>query len=65
MFGLSESASVGKLVEEVFAGADVRDVVTLVQRTRRPKVKAAELEPHEIYVPWGKLHVAEEILRKI
>ena len=27
--------------------------------------KAAELEPHEIYVPWGKVHVAEEILRKI
>ena len=26
---------------------------------------AAELEPHEIYVPWGKLHVAAEILRKI
>jgi hypothetical protein len=26
---------------------------------------AAELEPHEIYVPWGKLHVATEILRKI
>ena len=46
MFGLSESASVGKLVEEVFAGADVRDVVTLVQRTRRPKVKTAELEVH-------------------
>ena len=27
--------------------------------------QAAELEPHEIYVPWGKLHVATEILRKI
>jgi hypothetical protein len=26
---------------------------------------AAELEPHEIYVPWGKLHVVAEILRKI
>lgn len=26
---------------------------------------AAELERHEIYVPWGKLHVAQEILRKI
>jgi hypothetical protein len=26
---------------------------------------AAEMEPHEIYVPWGKLHVAKEILRKI
>jgi hypothetical protein len=26
---------------------------------------AAELEPHEVYVPWGKVHVASEILRKI
>jgi hypothetical protein len=26
---------------------------------------ASDLEPHEIYVPWGKLHVAKEILRKI
>ncbi len=26
---------------------------------------ASELEPHDIYVPWGKLHVAQEILRKI
>jgi hypothetical protein len=25
----------------------------------------AELEAHEIYVPWGKMHVAAEILRKI
>jgi len=25
----------------------------------------AELEPHTIYVPWGKAHVAREILRKI
>ncbi len=46
MFGLGESESVGKLVEEVFAGADVKDVVTLVQRTRRPRVKTAELEIH-------------------
>jgi len=26
---------------------------------------ASDLEPHAIYVPWGKLHVAQEILRKI
>jgi hypothetical protein len=25
---------------------------------------AADLEPHAVYVPWGKLHVAQEILRK-
>lgn len=27
--------------------------------------QAAELEPHTIYVPWGKAHVAQEVLRKI
>jgi hypothetical protein len=25
----------------------------------------AELEPHTIYVPWGKGHVAREIMRKV
>lgn len=24
----------------------------------------SDLEPCDIYVPWGKVHVAEEILRK-
>jgi|FLYL01.1.fsa_nt_gi hypothetical protein len=28
-------------------------------------VNAAELETHEVYIPWGKMHVATEILRKI
>jgi len=27
--------------------------------------EAAELEPHTIYVPWGKAHVAREIMRKV
>lgn len=27
--------------------------------------KAADLEPYKIYVPRGKLHVAQEILRKV
>jgi len=27
--------------------------------------RAAELEMHAIYVPWGKTHVAQEVLRKI
>lgn len=27
--------------------------------------QAAELEPYAIYVPWGKAHVAQEVLRKI
>ena len=26
---------------------------------------AAELETYTLYVPWGKAHVAQEILRKI
>ena len=26
---------------------------------------AAELERHTLYIPWGKAHVAQEILRKI
>ncbi len=37
MFGLAESTVVGALLEEVFAGPDARDVVTLVQRARRAK----------------------------
>ncbi|HXG36191.1 MAG TPA: hypothetical protein VNL15_04415 [Dehalococcoidia bacterium] len=27
--------------------------------------QAADLEPYTLYVPWGKTHVAQEILRKI
>jgi two-component system nitrogen regulation sensor histidine kinase NtrY len=45
MFGVTEGA-VGRLLEEVFAGPDVRDVVALVQRTRRPKAGAVEQELH-------------------
>ncbi len=26
--------------------------------------EASDFEKHDIYVPWGKLHVAQEILRK-
>src|SRR5947207_2002910 len=45
MFGVSEAA-VGQLLEEVFAGPDVTDVVALVHRTRRPKAGAVEQELH-------------------
>src|SRR5439155_1072967 len=45
MFGVSE-ATVGQLLEEVFAGPDVTDVVALVHRTRRPKAGAVEQELH-------------------
>jgi len=45
MFGVNEAA-VGRLLEEVFAGPDVKDVVALVQRTRRPKAGGVEQELH-------------------
>ena len=45
MFGVTEGA-VGRLLEEVFAGPDVRQVAALVQRTRRPKAGAVEQELH-------------------
>ena len=45
MFGVSEAA-VGQLLEEVFAGPDVRDVVALAYRTRRTKAGAVEQELH-------------------
>ena len=46
MFGLNGPASVGRLLEEVFASPDARGVVALVQRTRRPREGSAELELH-------------------
>ena len=46
MFGIAEAASVGRLLEEVFAAPDVREVVTLVQRARRPRSGSAAVELH-------------------
>jgi len=46
MFGLSEATAVGRLLEEVFPGPDMKDVVTLVHRTRRHKAGAVEQELH-------------------
>jgi two-component system nitrogen regulation sensor histidine kinase NtrY len=46
MFGIAEAASVGRLLEEVFTGPDVRDIVNLVQRTRRPRAGSAAIELH-------------------
>jgi two-component system nitrogen regulation sensor histidine kinase NtrY len=46
MFGLDAGGSVGRLVEEVFGGADVRDVVNLVARTRRPRGGSTSRELH-------------------
>ncbi len=44
MFGLTEAAALGRLLEEVFAGADVKGVVTLVQRAQRARGGAVDQE---------------------
>jgi len=46
MFGINATVSLGRLIEEVFAGPDLRDVVSLVQKTRRTKFGTASLELH-------------------
>ena len=46
MFGLRETAAVGRLLEELFTGPDAREVITLVHRTRRPKTATAAIELH-------------------
>src|SRR5437773_5997584 len=46
MFGVAEAAAIGRLLEEVFTGPEAREVVTLVQRTRRPKTGTAAIQLH-------------------
>jgi two-component system nitrogen regulation sensor histidine kinase NtrY len=46
MFGVAEAAAIGRLLEEVFTGPEAREVVTLVQRTRRPKTGTAATQLH-------------------
>jgi two-component system nitrogen regulation sensor histidine kinase NtrY len=46
MFGIAESASVGRLLEEVFAGPELRDIVSLVQRARRPRTGSVAVQVH-------------------
>jgi two-component system nitrogen regulation sensor histidine kinase NtrY len=46
MFGIAETAAVGRLLEEVFAGGELREIVTLVQRARRPRAGSAAIELH-------------------
>jgi two-component system nitrogen regulation sensor histidine kinase NtrY len=46
MFGIAEAASVGRLLEEVFARPEAREVVALVQRARRPRAGSAAVELH-------------------
>jgi two-component system nitrogen regulation sensor histidine kinase NtrY len=46
MFGVAEAASVGRLLEEVFPGPELREIVTLVQRARRPRAGSVAVELH-------------------
>jgi len=46
MFGIAEAASVGRLLEEVFARPEAREIVALVQRARRPRAGSAAVELH-------------------
>jgi two-component system nitrogen regulation sensor histidine kinase NtrY len=46
MFGIAETGSVGRLLEEVFAGPAAREIVGLVQRVRRPRTGTAALQLH-------------------
>ena len=46
MFGIAEAGSVGRLLEEVFAGAAGREIVNLVHRVRRPRTGSVAVELH-------------------
>ena len=46
MFGVSETAAIGRLLEEVVTGPEARDVIALVQRTRRPKTGTVAIQLH-------------------
>src|SRR5262245_42553449 len=46
MFGIAEAASVGRMLEEVFAGPEAREIVALMQRVRRPRTGSAAVELH-------------------
>jgi two-component system nitrogen regulation sensor histidine kinase NtrY len=46
MFGVAEAAAIGRLLEEVFTGPEAREVIALVQRTRRPKMGTVAIQLH-------------------
>ena len=46
MFGIAEAAAIGRLLEEVFTGPEAREVIALVQRTRRPKTGSVAIQLH-------------------
>jgi len=56
------NAYIAEMWRELFAAQGL--AVRVVPRSK-PWNRAGELEPHKLYVPAGKLHVAREILRKI
>jgi two-component system nitrogen regulation sensor histidine kinase NtrY len=46
MLGVNEATAPGRLLEDVFAGPDLRPVVAQVQRTRRANASSTELAVH-------------------
>jgi two-component system nitrogen regulation sensor histidine kinase NtrY len=46
MFGVAEAVAIGRLLEEVFTAPEAREVIGLVQRTRRPKTATAATQLH-------------------
>jgi two-component system, NtrC family, nitrogen regulation sensor histidine kinase NtrY len=44
MLGVNEATAVGRFLEDVFAGPELRAVVAQVHRTRRPRAASTELE---------------------
>jgi two-component system nitrogen regulation sensor histidine kinase NtrY len=44
MLGVNESTAVGRFLEDVFVGPELRTVVAQVHRTRRPRAASTELE---------------------
>jgi two-component system nitrogen regulation sensor histidine kinase NtrY len=46
MFGIAEAASVGRLLEEVFASPELREIVSLVRRARRPRTASVAVQLH-------------------
>jgi len=46
MFGIAEAASVGRLLEEVFASPELREIVSLAQRARRPRTASVAVQLH-------------------
>ena len=46
MFGLDGAATLGRPIDEIFASGDLRDVIVIVQRSRRARTGTVEQELH-------------------